>query len=365
MIKDGSKISPFLVFYIIHTSQVGVGVLGFQRIIMKSIGYDAWISVLVTGLFLHLHIWMLYYMLKCCNGDLTDIHKQVFGKWVGKFFSFIWILYFLLSAITVLRTYIEIIEVWMFPRISVWMFTAVVCLLLYYLVTGGFRTVVGICFFGVIIPLPLVILIIFPLEFANFGNLLPVLRVPIQDIVFSMKDMTLSFLGLELLLIYYPFIKESESSAKWAHLGLGFTTLLYILITVITFTFYSEGQLQRTIWATLSLFKIVQLPFIERFEYIGISLWALVIFPNLALYSWAISRIAKRVFSVSQRKFLILTLVLIFIFVVITTGREQVNMLNDYTSKAGLILLGAYIPILFILFWLKKLFSNSKGREVS
>lgn len=49
-IQERFLISPFLVFFVIHATQVGVGALNFQRPLMKEAGQDAWMAVLMAGL---------------------------------------------------------------------------------------------------------------------------------------------------------------------------------------------------------------------------------------------------------------------------------------------------------------------------
>lgn len=353
-IKESSKVDPFLVFYLIHTAQVGVGVLGFQRTILKTVGFDAWMTVLLTGILLHPIIWMMYRILKNGNGDLIDIHHDLFGKWIGKVSSVFVLIYFLLASTTILRTYIEVIQVWMFPHISTWIFTLVFIILIYYVVSGGFKTVTGISFLAFLMTIPMFYFLVYPLEFANFGNLLPVMRVEVTDLVISVKDMVISLLGLELLLLYYPFIKHGEKSQKWAHYGLLFTTIIYLAITVISFSFYSEEQLSKTIWPTLSLFKVAEMPFVERVEYFGVSLWLFMILPNVVLYVWAGSRISKKVFHISQRKSLLIILTFLFLVIPLIKGRMEINKLSEMISYIGLSIVLAYIPFLFVLQWLIK-----------
>lgn len=41
------QVSPYMVFFLIITIQLGVGMLGFERISAKLVGNDAWISTLL------------------------------------------------------------------------------------------------------------------------------------------------------------------------------------------------------------------------------------------------------------------------------------------------------------------------------
>ncbi|MGR5997516.1 GerAB/ArcD/ProY family transporter [Bacillus cereus] len=42
------------------------------------------------------------------------------------------------------------------------------------------------------------------------------------------------------------------------------------------------------------MIKIIQFPFIERFEYIIVSVWAFFILPNVSFTLWGVSRGIKR-----------------------------------------------------------------------
>jgi spore germination protein AB len=188
-IKEIFLVSPFLVFFLVHSEQIGVGVLGYQRIIAKFAGYDSWIAVIIAAVFIHILIWMIYYVLDNGGGDIVTIHKTLFGGMLGNLFNLALVLYFLLWSITVVRTYIEVIQVWMFPTLSTWKIAIVFLVLTYYVVSSGFRTVTGICFLGVVIPLGLIFLLIYPLEFTHFSNLLPLFDERLQDYLTATKNM--------------------------------------------------------------------------------------------------------------------------------------------------------------------------------
>jgi spore germination protein (amino acid permease) len=365
-IKDQYLVSGFLVFFLIHGMQIGIGILGFQRGVVKEAGYDGWISVLLAGLVVHIIIFCIYLLLKRANGDLISIHQQLFGKWIGNTFSLLVCIYFISLAAIVLRAYIEIIQVWMFMDLPTWVMALIAFGLLYYVVAGGFRSVVGLTFLGVIIPIPLYFMLLMPLEFAHFINLVPIFKHTISEIALGSKETTLSFLGFEILLLYYPFLKDRQFTQKWAQLGAFVTTIVYTSIMLISLAFYSEEQLNKTIWATLTLYKVVQLPFLERFEYIGVSLWVLFIVPNIALALWAASRGAKRVFNMNQRIALFIALLAVTAIVLLLPTRQEIGLFGEWVSNFGFYFVFVYIPMLVIIQTIVMKFKKgSKGHENS
>jgi len=359
-VPDNKKISPSLVFFLIHAMQVGVGVLGFQRIIAKSAGYDAWISIIIAGLTVHIIVWMMYKMLKIADGDILAIHKYIVGKRFAKVLCSFFILYLVLQAMAILRNFIEIIQVWMFPHLHTFWFGLVFLLLVLYVVFGGFRTVTGVAFFSVLLPFYILFLFLYTVPYSDFTNMLPILDHSIKEILLSSRDMSFSIIGFESLLFFYPFIKNPEKSKKWAHLGIAYTNFAYLYLAIITFAYFPEAQLDKNIWPTLTLWKIIEMPFVERFEYIGIANWSLIILPNICIALWCVSRLTKQIYSVRQKRALPVLALLVLAGISLVVTREQINVITNITGKFGFYFNFAYVPILFIATLIAK---KVKGHE--
>jgi spore germination protein AB len=346
-VPERLQISPFLVLYLIMSMQIGIGVLGYQRIIAEAAGYDAWISVLGAGLSIHIIVWMIYKICGTVEGDIVAANAYVFGKKIGALVSTFFIIYLLIFALAVLRTFIEVIQVWMFPEMSIFWFSLVFLMLSVYIVFGGFRTVTGIAFFCIVLPSYLLLTFGFALRFADFRNLLPIFDHSLKEFATSAFKMSLTYIGFEIPLFFYPFIKDAPKSQKWAHLGVFLTTMIYTLLAIITFMYFSEAQLAKSIWATLEMWKIVTMPFVERFEYIGIANWNLIILPNICIALWGASIILKRAFKLRQRKGVIILAIVCLISIIFLDTRAKINFLNDWTGKIGFAVTYVYVPFLF------------------
>lgn len=355
------QISPFLIFFLVHSVQVGVGVLGFQRVVMKSAGNDAWIAVILAGIAIHITIWLMYAIMNRHKQDLVRIQNELFGKWIGGFFNTIWIIYWLLVAIIVLRSYLEIVQVWVFPLINIFVITFIFIILVYYCVSGGFRIVVGICFLGVIIPFYIYLTFLYPIEYANFRNLLPVFNHSGGEIIIASRDVSLSYLGFSVIFMAYPYIKNPKKSQKWAHFGNLLTTCIYLFIIIISICYFNEKQISHHIWATLSLWQIIEMPIVERFEYIGITSWLLIILPNICLSIWASTKALHEVYHIRQKLGLLIILFILLISTMLINSREHIDMVNKYMSYLGQALLYIYIPLLCILSFVIMKFRRKKS----
>jgi spore germination protein (amino acid permease) len=346
--KENLLISPFLVFYIIHSLQLGIGVLDL-RDISKPAGHDAWISIIVSGISIHVLLWLLYRVLNKGKGDLIDIHRDLFGKWIGGFLSFLFILYLLNLGFTILRVYIEIIQLWVFPQLSPWFFSLIFLLVIVYFVNNGFRVVTGICFLSTLYTLPILLTFLFPLEFAHYSNLLPIMDHGLIEVIDSARRATLSMSGFELLLIFYPFIKQPERSEKWAHLAIIYTTCIYVFVVIITFIYYNQDQLQHTIWGTVMMWKIIELPAFERFEHLGIAAWLFVVLPNICIMLWGVNRGLIKLFSFNKKMILTALIILLTTASGIIENRTSIELIRKFTGEITFYFIYGYIPFLFLI----------------
>lgn len=359
--KPHNMVNTFLLIFVIHSMQVGVGIQGFQRIIYMEAKHDAWISVILSGAATAIIGFIMVKTLSFYeNSDLYGIQYDVLGKWLGNLINILFVLYFLGGFHIIVRNYIEVIQAWVFPEVPNWLLALTLVYLVYYGLNGGLRTVVGVSFFSVILSLWLNLLLAYPIQFANWDYLFPLLEASITDMLRGAKQMTFTVIGFEIIYVIYPFLKEKDRVHKYMQYGLWFTTLLYLALMVVSLAYFSGGQLERTIWGTLSLFKIVRFPFIERFEYVAITFWVLLILPNLMLYMWAASRGLSRIFNKKEQKVSRILLLFVFLTLLYPLNRVQINMFNDHFAKIALYIVFVYPVLLFGTVLIKKKFFRKK-----
>ncbi|WP_342048388.1 GerAB/ArcD/ProY family transporter [Bacillus sp. OTU530] len=347
-LKQKNKVSPYFTFYLICSSQVNVGLFGFQRYIAKEVGQDAWVAVILVGLSTHLLVWICYQILNKGKNDIIGIHHDLFGKWIGGLLSFILTAYFLALVIIWTRTYVEVIQVWLVTFIDSRWILALILALVYYYASGGFRIITGISFFSGIIIIIMLFTLYFPLKDVHFYNLIPMFDHSINDQFKAMKEMVYSYLGFEFILIFYPFLDQVGKSRKWAHLGVLFTMFIYLAFTIVSLAYFNIDQLAYTVWPTLTLWQKIELPFIERFEFIGISLWLFLVLPGICLGLWASSRTIKKIFHINQRIILLLMIGIVFISNNLIVDRQQVNLYTKLINNIGSCVMYIYIPLLFL-----------------
>lgn len=353
-VRINHKISPLLVFFVIHGEQFGAGVLGFSRIIAKEAGYDAWMGVILAGLIVHGLLWVMYYMLSLVQGSILTVHTYVFGKIIGNMLNVVFMLYFLVVSVSVLRTYIEILQVWLYPTASTFILSVVFSFLIYYIVSSGFRVITGICMISIFVSFSYLILCLYCLiQYGHFDNFLPIWNHTISDLFSAMKGSIYTMTGFEIILMIYPFIHTPQKSHKFAQYSVLFSNILYVVSAFSALAIFSEEQLRHTIWSQLSMTQVIEFSFLQRIDYLVISGYALIMITSSILPLWAFSRGMREMFQVKQKYILLGGLIINIISSMLLSNRHVLNNFIQQVANFAQYLIIIYIPVLCIILYIK------------
>lgn len=354
-----------LLFFVICSAQIGVGIHGFQSIIYKDAKQDAWISIIISFIAAHFIVYIFFKTLELYeSNDLYGINLDIFGKYLGNFINLIYIGYCGLSYFAIIKNYTDVINTWVFPSLSPSFITITLLITVSYALTGGLRVIIGFCFFSFILSLWVLVILIFPIEYSNINYLLPVLDNDFISLLKGAYSMTFTIVGFEIINAIYPYVKEKDKAQKYVQFGLLFTLAIYLYVMLISLTFFSGEQLEKTIWATLSLFSIVRLPFLERIELITVCYWMMIILPNLCLFIWSAYRGANRIIKISDKKFVFIFSLFIFIGSLLVETRIEINAFNNYFGNFAFYIVFVYpLFLYFIALIKKKVFKRQARRE--
>ncbi|WP_345243301.1 GerAB/ArcD/ProY family transporter [Pontibacillus salipaludis] len=358
----GIQIQAFYVFFLIHTTQVGTGIMGISTHIYSAAKQDAWISILVAGVWMSISVFCMGKILQQYeSADLPGIQVDIFGKFIGKFLGTILALYFFGLLISVLLNYIEVIQVFLFPTVPTWLVCLFLLSLVVYAVLGGVRVIVGVSFLFFVGTVWLLIVLYKPISLMEGHHFLPVMGNSYSDIASGAFKTTYSLIGFEVLLFIYPYVQNKRKAHLAAQLAVLATTLLTLAVVVITIGYFSGPQLERLIWPTLSMFKIIQFSFAERFDIIAVGLWMMVVLPNMITAMWLCTHTFKRVYGLRQKQVLYVAAVLLFFGTIVFQDRLQINNFTDKLATVGFYIAFVYPIVLWPIVLLKNYIRRKRG----
>ncbi len=242
--RERLSINAYLVFFLVHTAQIGLGIVGVQRVIFVEARQDAWIAVLLSGLWIHLVVFVIYQTLKQTEHDnIFSLHTFVYGRVFGWMVNAAVVVYFLMAYTSILLGYVEMALTWMYPDFPLWGGALIlVVLTVYALYGGGFRLVAGVSFITFFMTIWIIIVFFQPLKYAEWIHLLPIFEATPKQMANGVLKTAYTMLGFEVLYIIYPFVKEKQRAHRYAQLGVLLTTFLVASVTVIAIVFLARSN---------------------------------------------------------------------------------------------------------------------------
>ncbi|MDL4840419.1 GerAB/ArcD/ProY family transporter [Aquibacillus rhizosphaerae] len=363
-IRPGLRVKAFYLFFIISSIQTGTGIMSTPRYIFKEAKQDAWISVIIAGLCMHLIIFVMFAILKKYkNTDIFGIQTDLFGKWISRVLGTIFIIYLFSSLVSILINYIQVVQVFIYPMLSPWLLSIMILSIVTYAVLGGLRVAVGVTFTFFILTLWLIFFLYKPMTLMDFGHFKPMFEATPMELLKGARATTYSFLGLEILFFLYPFIDNKKKAQLPTQLGIVMTTFLVLLVTFISIGFFGGDLLERSIWPVLILYKLIEYAVIERFDLIIVTQWMMVIVPNMILITWMISYGLKRMYQLPQKKAVYGVVFLLFICGGLIRDQFTIQLIIDYVAQVGFWIVFIYPFVLYPLVIIKKKMNKNRGNH--
>ncbi|MBG9798750.1 GerAB/ArcD/ProY family transporter [Brevibacillus laterosporus] len=285
-----NQITLYQYIFLIVGNQVGLGILYIPRDLAREVGIDGWISIVLSWIIVCIASIIITKMM-ARNPELTL--RQSLRLYCGPIIG--WIVYFLIAVHLIVFTYaiiagsIFLTQIWVLQRISSLWLMSLFVIPIYMLCSHGFKNIARYAQFAILISVWMPLLLLFPLQYANPFYLLPIMREGLDPVIKGVMPAITFFWGFEMIMFFYPYLKDKSKATAAALIANTISMLVLLFVTIICFLFFSQEQVANYMWPTLTLLKLVEFPFLERFE---------VIFLSFYLFMQSISWITLSYFSV-------------------------------------------------------------------
>jgi len=102
---------------------------------------------------------------------------------------------------------------------------------------------------------------------------MPIGQSGLQGIRASLFPCIYSFLGYEVISVVYPELTNKKRVMRYAIGSNVITTIFYVILTIVTTSFFGEEMLKRSIYAIIKLSRSYKAPLIERLDILFIAIW--------------------------------------------------------------------------------------------
>lgn len=356
-----NEITLMQYIFIIHGAQVGVGITTLPRELAQSGGTDGWITLLLTWLVVvFLSILIIWVMQQYPEDTIYDLLKRYFGPYLGSFFQVAWILYTIAISVFVFVSSILVIKIWILPQTQLYSLVLLFSIPLFLVARNGIRVIGRNAEIVFYLTTGFILVFLFVLEYANWLNLRPILKEGWLPVIEGIPNTLFSFLGFELAFILYPFLMKKNQAIKGIVIANSITLGIYLFVTIICFIHYSPYGIINYVWPPLSLLKVIELPLLERFEVLFLSLYMLVFSTTIIPYLFSAMFGMSQLFHIKDHQkilaaFLTMLVILSIFFTPSYSDVEKLKPLIIYAS----IFFTCVFPVML---WFWGFFYKRKGR---
>lgn len=272
--NSNDTITSKQLIFIIIGAQIGMGIFSLPRVASMEAHQDAWLTVLLGGL-VSLLILIIIEQLgrRMPESSFVAMNHLLFGRWLGSVMVFLFVVYVIFFESTVVRMFTEITSAFLLPRTPVPVIALVVMLTVVYIINKGARVVARLNEVLFWIIFPLLFLVMVPLVNADFTNLLPMGEAGFKAIAQGALPSSYAYAGIEVLLVFYFLVKQKGEVIKAGILSLGWTTLAYLIATLVCLLVWGSEFMQTINWPVLTVLKTIKFPVLDRPEIFTLAVW--------------------------------------------------------------------------------------------
>jgi len=339
-----------MLFLVLQT-QIGVQVLFLPSRVQAFAKGDAWMSVLLAGLFSQMFILMMWALNKRFPAaTLYDFMPRLTGKAAARLLQILFIVYFTAQSSLILMFFYEVIRDWVFPETPRWLITGLMVLVCIYLTQENLQIIAR--FFLLVSSLFLVMIFIsaYAYTHSNLLYIFPIGQAGFLPVVRGAHEAMNTLSGYEWILFCYPFVEGTpRKKLAAASAANAFSTLLYTFLVFTSLVVFSPSELGLLPHPVLYMVKALTITIIERPDLYFLSAWIVVVATSIMAYLYLAATGISHLFGMSShRKPVLFTAVALLATALLIHDQAVMRTLGKIVSLSTYFFLGC-VPLLLLL----------------
>lgn len=348
------KISSLQGIVLIFFVQIGIGVLTLPSVVSGAAHNLSWISIILMGIWIQLIIFLFVFALKGAKEDnFFAYFERLAGRWITKAVILILSLYFLAVSGFVLRSYVDLLNIWAFQTTPPWVLLSILTVTILYLASSRLESIARICEFFIIPLIGLFLILLTHIPDFDMEYLKPQKDMSVRPILQGSLKSSWSFVGFELGLVFFFLLQKRTRLLRVLTISNWLTVICFLYITMLSLLIFTPEILSRILWPTLSLYKLLEFRFIQRLEYIVVMVWVPMVTIVTGLYLWSAAKGLEYLNIIKDKKKVHWIGLLVLLIAFIPKNYYQTFKFSEYTGYIGMIL-AMLLPIFMICMRLLK-----------
>ncbi|RTE09171.1 GerAB/ArcD/ProY family transporter [Paenibacillus whitsoniae] len=274
----GSQITLLQYILTIHSVQIGAGLIPLPGELAKGCGTDGWIA-LILGYIVSIAAGLIIVQVMKLHpqGTITDLVAHYFGRWAAKGLMIVFICYFIAFMYFIYHRMALLVQNWIMQQTSPYLLMLLFLPPAYVIANGGFRIFSRYAEITFILSLFIPLALLFLLKNAHWIHLLPIVQNGWMPIFRTLRSTLVTFFGFEMAFFLYPYLENQKAASLGIVLANTITLCVYLFFTLLSFVIFSPDELVTYHNTLISLFKMVEFRFVERYDILILSVYVLLI----------------------------------------------------------------------------------------
>lgn len=341
-----------LTFY----AQTGIGMLVLPAAMAKEVGHDGWITVLIAGIFFAiLGCFIIFLLRRYSNRNIYEISQLIFGKMIGTGFNVLLVLYLFIVCIGGVSLFSSYVRITILHDTPSWILSPFITMPSIYLVWQGLKAMGRFLYVSILSYAVLIVFLILLLKDVRISFLLPIGESGINQILTGTQSALFAFIGLELIIFFYPYITDQHKALKWHIIAIISSTIFYVLFVAVVTGIFGENLLSIMAIPYYNLSRVYNAPILERVDLYLIAIWIVPMACSLRSFIFACFDGLLKVFKVKRTR---ISYTIFFLLILIVGGfpkdTSQVNAIAKIIATIGGYVLIFLVMCLFLSFVRKK-----------
>ncbi|CCO07310.1 GerAB/ArcD/ProY family transporter [Desulforamulus hydrothermalis] len=354
MSNENNLITSKQLIFTIISALIGVGILTLTSTVAREARQDAWISLIIGALVPLLGLFTINLIgSRFPRLTFAEYAEKIIGKWPGKLLALIFVLYTLVFAGIVIRIFVDILKIYFFPLTPVWALGGLIIFVAAYLASQSAQVVVRVNELMFYESLLLIAFAVGAMPQIDITFFQPVGEAGWEQILKGAYKTMFAFLGLEILLVYYPLVQRKNEIIKAGITALGIVFVIYLMIVVTVMGVFGPDVSNLIRFGFMVLIKTYQTPVVERGEFFFIIFWVFVSFRPAANLLFTGRYSLEKILGVKAPAVTTLIMYPFILFAcLLPRNFEQVLDYSTYVSFVGMAyMLGVPLLLLIIARW--------------
>lgn len=289
-------------------SMLGIGITYLPNSVIKDAKQDGWMACIIGGLYpLYMITVANYICRKFPNDNILTLSKKCFGNFFGNILNMIFISFFIFMTTTEFAAFNNAFRVYATAFLKSYQIFLAALIPIAYAAYKGIKPIGRLNEIIFYLGLILTAIPVAALVYGSKLNLMPLFGSGVLNILKASMETGFFYAGIEVIFIIYPFLQDKQRLLKCGIIGIIFTTAVYTWFTLVTIYYLGVDISPKYFWPVVALSESINVPVVNSFRYIFISLWALSVFRCVTLYyfsaSYSLNQVIK---NVSAEKFTVL-----------------------------------------------------------